>query len=352
MIGNMSENMKYEPLISVIMPIRNESEFVERSLKAIVAQDYPSEKLEIIVVDGNSDDGSQEKVRKLISDNRNLKMQLLKNEKKIFSKGFNIGLRSAAGDVIFMIGGHTIIERDYLRKCLEYLEKEDAVCVGGVIETVGKDIESEAIAVGMSSLFGIGNVKFRLGNCRQVTEVDTVAFGAYRRDVFQKFGFIDEELVRNQDDELNYRIRKLGGKILLSPDIKSRYYSRSSLKKLWKQYFQYGFWKVRVLQKHPYQMSLRQFVPPAFVLSLILFGLLALVSAGAKVLFAAVLISYILANLTASVVTAAQRGWKHLPFLPSVFAILHVSYGLGFITGLLRFANRWGDKGLSENQST
>jgi succinoglycan biosynthesis protein ExoA len=142
----------------------------------------------------------------------------------------------------------------------------------------------------------------------------------------------DEELVRNQDDEYNYRIRKMGGKILLADDVRSKYYSRGSLKKLWKQYFQYGFYKVRVFQKHPRQMSMRQFVPPLFALSLILSFILALFFPLGRIALALVTGSYLAANLAASIYTAAKRGWRHLPLLPLVFAILHLSYGLGFPT--------------------
>ena len=150
--------------------------------------------------------------------------------------------------------------------------------------------------------------------------------------------------MRNQDDEYNYRIRELGGKILLAEDVRSKYYSRGSLGKLWKQYFQYGFYKVRVLQKHPRQMSIRQFVPPAFVSALLLSVLLSILAPWGRWLLALVGLSYLAANLLASFLTAARRNWRHLPLLPLTFAILHLSYGLGFLAGLFKFWNRWGDK--------
>jgi hypothetical protein len=214
--------------------------------------------------------------------------------------------------------------------------------VGGPMDSIGETFMARAIAIGMSSSFGVGNSAFRTTSGKSLL-ADTVPFPAYTRQMIQRAGLYDEELVRNQDDEYNYRIRELGGKILLADDVRSTYFSRTSLKGLWRQYYQYGYWKVRVLQKHPRQMSLRQFVPPAFVLGLLGSGLLALFPLF-RFLGIAVPLLYLLANLIASVMTSAKKSWKYLPVLPLVFLILHVSYGLGFLVGLVKFWNRWGDK--------
>jgi GT2 family glycosyltransferase len=167
--------------------------------------------------------------------------------------------------------------------------------------------------------------------------------GAWPRRVFEEIGLFDEELVRDQDDEFNYRLRAAGGKILLSPAIKSDYTVRSSPSDLWRQYYQYGFWKVRVLQKHRRQMSPRQFVPPVLVLSLIASAILALHPAF-RILSVLMPLCYLSANLLASFYTASKHGWRSLTRLPLVFAILHLSYGLGFLAGLVKFWGRWGDK--------
>ena len=171
--------------------------------------------------------------------------------------------------------------------------------------------------------------------------VDTVAFPAYTREVLAAAGPFDEELVRNQDDEYNYRLRKMGRRILLAADVQARYYSRSSPGKLWRQYFQYGFWKVRVLQKHPAQMQPRQFVPPLFVAALLGSGLLGLFKPVGRILCGLAAGSYLVVNLLASLITARQAGREHAKRLPLIFVILHVSYGLGFLVGLVRFVNRW-----------
>jgi GT2 family glycosyltransferase len=210
------------------------------------------------------------------------------------------------------------------------------------MESVGETRMAKAIAIGMSSAFGVGNSAFRTISGKSML-ADTVPFPAYTREIIERAGFYDEELVRNQDDEYNYRIRELGGKILLAEDVRSTYFSRTSLKGLWRQYYQYGFWKVRVLQKHPRQMSLRQFVPPVFVMALIGSAMLALLPV-TRPLSPVLPLLYLLANLAASVITSAKKGWKHLSYLPLIFAILHLGYGLGFLVGLVKFADRWSDR--------
>jgi succinoglycan biosynthesis protein ExoA len=332
------------PIVTIIMPIRNEVGFIGRSLSAVVSQDYPADHMEILVADGQSGDGTSEIVGGLVRQHQNHRIHLLNNPKRIFSTGFNIGVSRAQGEVIVMLGGHTEIAPDYIKVCVEHLVgRPDIACVGGFVETIAERHSGQTIALAMRSFFGVGGAAFRTQSSR-LAEVDTVAFGAYRRSVFQKHGLLDEEMVRNQDDEFNYRLRERGGRILLVPDIHVRYYSRSSPRSLWSQYFQYGYWKVRVLQKHPCQMQLRQFVPPIFLASLLIAGFLALFFPFGRVLLVLVACSYLLANLVASIWIGARSGWEHLLLSPLVYAILHISYGSGFLVGLVKFANRWGDK--------
>jgi succinoglycan biosynthesis protein ExoA len=171
--------------------------------------------------------------------------------------------------------------------------------------------------------------------------VDTVAFPAYTRAAIAKAGPYDEELVRNQDDEYNYRLRGLGGKILLSPDVKSRYYSRSTIRSVWRQYYQYGYYKVRVMQKHPRQMHPRQFAPPVLVASLLGGAMLAPFSRVVRGLWLSVVALYAVVNLAASFQVASRKGTRFMRWQPVVFATLHFSYGLGFLVGLVKFAGRW-----------
>jgi len=332
--------MEY-PVVSVIMPVRNEEGLIARSLGAVLAQDYPADKLEVWVVDGMSGDGTREIIAQCSRQRPERPVHLLDNPQRIFASGFNLGLAQARGEVVIMLGGHTELAPDYARRCVERLAAHpEYACVGGPLETVAQTPVGQAIALAMSSVFGVGGVAFRTG-VQRLMEVDTVAFGAYRRAAMERCGRLDEEMVRNQDDEYNYRLREQGGRILLAPDIRARYHSRASLRSLWKQYLHYGYWKVRVMQKHPRQMRLRHFVPGALVATLLAAALGALFSPWGWGALALVGGGYLLANLAASFATARRAGWRYWPLLPPVFATLHFSYGLGFLAGLVRFAGRW-----------
>jgi succinoglycan biosynthesis protein ExoA len=269
------------------------------------------------------------------------RIRLIDNPRRIMAAGFNLGFKAAKGNIIIMMGGHTEVAPNYLSASSSLLQEGIADCVGGPIHTVGETDVAEAISLAMSSRFGVGGSAFRIG-CHERKYVDTVAFGAYTRNILEHAGPLDEEFVRNQDDELNYRLRKLGGTILISPELQSRYRSRSSILSLCRQYFQYGYWKVRVLQKHPRQMQLRQFVPAVFVLSLlvtlIVTGIRPAVGTRMMLLAGG---SYLLATLFASASLAFRHRWQLAPMLAISFPVLHFSYGTGFLLGLVRFCNRW-----------
>lgn len=326
------------PFVSVVMPVRNEAGFITRSLGCVLAQDYPAERFEIIVADGLSTDATRELVLALQQDQP--KVRLIDNPGRIAPTGLNVAIAQAQGEIIVRVDGHCEIAADYVRNCVRHLREDGVDGVGGPLQTIGTTPMAAAIAAAMSSPFGVGGSAFRTIKDRSLL-TDTVAFPAYTRAALERAGRFDEEMVRNQDDEYNYRLRKLGGRILLAADVRAKYYSRSSLKKLFKQYFQYGYWKVRVLQKHPRQMSVRQFVPPLFVASLCFSLLATLFSSWGAWLAAGIIGGYLLANLTAAILTAAQFGWRLLPLLPLVFLALHLSYGAGFLTGLIKFAPHW-----------
>jgi succinoglycan biosynthesis protein ExoA len=349
------------PSISILMPIRNEACSIGVSLAAILDQDYPPEKIEVLVADGMSTDGTREIISKFEIRNSNFPIHIIDNPGKIVPTGMNAALRQARGEIILRVDGHTVIAPDYVRRCVEALQESGADNAGGKMNAAGQGAFGEAAALATSSPFGVGGARFHYSDREEW--VDTVYMGAWRREVFERIGLFDEELVRDQDDEFNYRLREQGGRILLSPRIKSTYTVRSTPKALWRQYYQYGYWKVRVLQKHPRQMSLRQFVPPIFSASVIFSALLAFTGKdfGFRISdlgfrnskfeirifllpLMLVLGAYVLANLAASTYTAARRGWRHLARLPLIYAILHLGYGLGFLIGMVKFWHRWGDK--------
>jgi len=333
------------PFVSVVLPVRNEEDYIERSLQAILVQDYPSDRMEILIADGMSTDKTRETVSSFVRENNlSSSLQILDNPGRIVSTGLNIALGQAKGEIIVRVDGHCVIAPDYVNKCVNHIQNDGVDGVGGSMVTIGETRMAKAISLGMSSSFGVGNSAFRTISGKNML-ADTVPFPAYTRQIIERVGLYDEELIRNQDDEYNYRIRELGGRILLADDVRSIYFSRTSLRRLWRQYFQYGFWKVRVLQKHPRQMSPRQFVPPIFVFSLICSILLfCLPSSVFRSFSLFVPFSYLVANLIVSLLAASRRSWNSLIYLPLIFAVLHLSYGLGFLTGLTKFANRWGDK--------
>jgi succinoglycan biosynthesis protein ExoA len=329
------------PSVTVMLPIRNEEAYIRRSLGSVLAQEYPAGQMEILVVDGMSTDGTREIVQTLKDGQGRFPVILVDNPKQIPTAALNLGLSLATGAIIIRVDGHCEIAPDYVRCCVPHLQKGRADAVGGAMETVGTTLTAQAIAAAMSTPFGVGNSEFRISSGKEMY-TDSVPFPAYRRDTLLDLGGYDEEMLCNEDDELNYRLLKKGGRILMAADIKSRYYSRSSFRSLWKQYFRYGLWKVRVLQKHPRQMRITQFVPFLFVSLLLVSAVLALIPA-LRPWSILVPLAYLAADLAASMWTAARAGWKYLPLFPLIYATLHLSYGLGFLLGLIKFADRWRD---------
>jgi len=321
------------PLVSAIIAMRNEEAFIGKCLTSLANQDYSAELLEILVIDGRSTDRSREIVSAMQENLRNL--QLLDNEKKISPVAFNIGIDNAGGEVLTIISAHCYLASDYVSRCVEYLHKTGADCVGGPIETTGEDHTSKAIALAMSSPFGVGDALFRYSQQEQY--VDTLAFGAYRREVFDRVGLFDEELVGNEDDEFNYRLRSYGGKLFLTPAIKSFYYGRTSLRAVCTQYLRYGFGKVRVAHKHPTLVRFRHLIPALFVASLMVTALLGIVRPLFALLFALIVLSYLSLSVLFSLRMASDKGWRYLPLLPLTFACLHLAYGTGFLLGLAHF---------------
>ena len=325
------------PLVSVIMPVRNEGPFITTCLDAVLGQDYPAERMEVFVADGMSTDRTPEIVRSYAA--RDPRVHLVENRGRIVPTGMNAAFPLTKGEIIVRVDGHCKIAPDYVSRCVAHLRADGVDGVGGPVRTVGETRVARTIALAMSSAFGVGGSAFRTVSDRTML-ADTVPFPAYTRAIVERAGPYDEEQVRNQDDEYNYRLRKLGAKILLASDVTSEYYSRSSVRSLWRQYYQYGYWKVRVLQKHPRQMKMRQFVPAAFVAALAA-ALVAVPFAG-WVPAACVAGLYAAANIAASLLTARRESAALVPLLALAFATLHVSYGLGFLAGLARFVHLWG----------
>jgi glycosyltransferase involved in cell wall biosynthesis len=322
--------------VSVIIPCRNEKGFIGKCLDSILSQDYSKDMLEVLVVDGMSEDGTIDIIREYSTKHPYIK--LLRNKGKIVPTAMNIGIQASHGEIIIRMDAHNEYEGDYVSKCVKYLTEYDADNVGGVWVTLSArdTLLAHSIALALSHAFGVGNSYFRIG-AKEPRFVDTVPFGCFRREVFEKVGLFDEDLVRNQDDEFNLRLIKNGGKILLAPEIVSRYYARDSLSKLWKMYYQYGYFKPLVARKVGGVLTARQLAPGLFVSGLIGSGLLALVAEPFLWLFIAAALSYLAVNIGVSSALASEKGFKYVLTLPVVFTTLHFSYGLGYLNGILDF---------------
>lgn len=319
------------PFISAIVPMRNERRHIGRCLESLAAQDYPKDRFEVIVVDGGSHDGSRGIAEAMHG--RLPGLRIIENRGRHTARGLNIGLASAKGAVIARVDAHASVASDFLRQSVEALRRGNADVVGGPIETLGDGPVGEAVALAVSSPFGVGNAVFRYSKREQWT--DTVAFPAYRRDVFDRFGPF-AEIDGGEDDEFHYRLGDGGARILLTPAIRSTYYARRSYPELLRQYFSYGQAKSVVLTRHPRRTRVRQIVPSALVLALVASAVLAFFGGLLVLPLAVIGGAYLTASVVASLVIARRRGWRHALRLPFAFWCMHIAYGVGFLGGLVR----------------
>ena len=328
------------PFVTVVMPVRNEARHLAASLGAVLAQDWPAERFEILVVDGRSTDGTAALARDIAAHAAaHVQVRVLDNPAHHAAAALNIGLRAARGDVIVRVDGHAEIAPDFVRRSVAALLSSGADAAGGPIVTRAPDDAgptARALAVAMSTAFGAGNAAFRTGAGdppNDARDVDTVAFAAYRRAALERLGGFDERFPRNQDDELHLRLVRAGGRIRLDPSIRTTYRCRRTLRAAARQYFGYGFHKARLLRLHGRLPSARGLAPLALVVGLLALAVLALALRDAR-WFAAAALPYLAASVIASGVAAARTGWAHLPFLPAAYAALHLGYGAGFLCGI------------------
>ncbi|MBP8692169.1 MAG: glycosyltransferase family 2 protein [Sedimentibacter sp.] len=321
--------------VSVIIPCRNEKNFIGKCLDSIIAQDYPKDSLEVLVVDGMSEDRTREVIKDYVLKNPYIK--LLDNPKRIVPTALNIAIKNAKGAIIIRMDAHNIYEKDYLSNCVTYLTKHNVDNVGGIWITLpgNETLIAKSIALALSHPFGVGNAYFRIGS-KEPKYVDTVPFGCYKKEVFEKIGLFDEDLVRNQDIEFNLRLKKAGGRILLVPDIVSYYHARSTLRSLAKNNFLNGLWVIYSIKFAKMPFSLRHLIPFFFVTSLLGSLILSLFYHPFIYLFTFIITLYLIINIFFSIKLSIKNGLKYFPFLISSFFALHFSYGLGSIWGFLK----------------
>jgi succinoglycan biosynthesis protein ExoA len=332
--------------VSVIVPCRNEIQHIHAFLDSVFRQELGEIEMEVLIADGMSDDGTRLVLAEY--ERRFAALRILDNPEQIASTGLNRAIREAKGEIILRLDAHTLYARDYIRSCIEVLYETDADNVGGPALTRADGYVAQAIAHAFQTPFASGGAKFR--DPRYEGPVDTVPYGCWRKSTLERIGMFDEKQVRSQDDELNQRLVSSGGKIWQSPRIVSWYQPRTSLSSLFRQYFQYGFWKVAVIRKHHRLASYRNFVPGLCLLV----GIILLLCAEGASLASSVwwrnffLIGwlglvglYLILSFATACLVAKRKGWIFLPFLPVVFATYHFSYALGFLLAVLSRPAAW-----------
>lgn len=320
------------PFISVILPVRNEERFITACVASIFAQDYPQEQMEVIFVDGCSEDRTVELLHEM--QKAHPQIVVLHNPNRTVPYAMNIGIEKSRGEVIVRLDAHAEYPPDYIRLSVETLLTRECDNAGGVFETRGRGFMGEAIAEMLKTPLGVGNATYRL--TQEDGYVDTVPFGCFRRELFERIGGFDERMTRNQDNELNFRIRKNGGKIYLNHNIRVLYYCRDTMRGIMKMGYMNGKWNVITMTLVPGSMGVRHFVPLAFVLSTIVLLLLTL--ATRSLLFGGLLAlewgAYLLLDVFYAYTIAKEKGWRFLPVEIVLYPAFHFAYGFGSLRGI------------------
>ena len=320
-------------MLSVICPIYNEEKYIGKCIESILAQDYPKDDLEVLFVDGMSTDRTREIVKEYAISYPYIR--LIDNPKRIVPPAMNIGIRASKGDIIIRLDAHAIFPDNYFSALVHYLVKLKADNVGGVCRTlpINDTIVCKSIASVLSSRFGMGNSHFRIG-ATEIMEVDTVPFGCFKRELFDRIGYFDEELIRNQDDEFNGRIIKNGGKIYLLPFLAIDYYARDTINKVWKMFYQYGLFKPLVNKKLGSPATIRQFFPVCFVIGLLFGPLLGLFDIAFLYMYGLVVLLYIGIALCYSIKESNKM--KRILMQVYIYFVVHFSYGWGYLNGIYK----------------
>jgi succinoglycan biosynthesis protein ExoA len=323
--------------VSVIVPCYNEQATIRLLLDAVYQQSYPRNEMEVIIADGLSTDRTRDEIEAFQKEHPDLHIRIVDNTKRIIPAALNCAIEAATGDIIVRLDAHAVPDKDYVARCAAALESGVGDNVGGVwdIKPGGKSWIAESIAAAAANPIGVGDARYRYTT--QAGLVDTVPFGAFKRSLVERIGKFDESLLTNEDYEFNARLRQSGGKIWLDPAIHSVYFARPDLAALARQYWRYGFWKYKMLQRYPATLRWRQALPPLFVLSLVVWGILAIGFQFARIALGLELLVYLIV-LTAVAVQLAvsRRQWLYLIGVPLAIAAMHLSWGAGFLWSLVK----------------
>ena len=325
------------PVVSIVVPCYNEQDTISLLLDAIYNQSYNRSELEVVISDGISTDGTKARILEFMQSHQDLLIRIIDNKKRTIPSGLNIAIEAAGGEFIVRLDAHSIPYPDYVARCVAALSQHNGDNVGGVweIQPGAGNWIARAIAAAAAHPIAVGDARYRLGGEAQA--VDTVPFGAYRKDLVKRVGAYDETLLTNEDYELNVRIRQAGGQVWFDPHIRSVYFSRSTLRQLFSQYWRYGFWKGRMIRRYPHSLRWRQLLPPLFILGILSLVFLALWLPVLWWLILAVIGFYLLILTLAGVSMALKKHDGMLVIgLPLAISCMHFAWGAAFLWSMLK----------------
>jgi glycosyltransferase involved in cell wall biosynthesis len=319
-------------LVSIIIPCFNEEKTIRLLLKAIHEQTFPNDQMEVIIADGISEDNTRSEIAAFCQEHPDLIVRVIDNHDRHIPAALNRAIEASNGEFIIRMDAHSVPSVDYVERCLHALQAELGTNVGGVwdIQPQVNTWIAKSIALAASHPMGVGGARYRYTS--EAGEVDTVPFGAFRRETLERVGKFDETLLSNEDYELNARIRQSGGRIWLDPQIRTVYYARPNLSALSKQYWRYGFWKQKMLKRYPETLRWRQALPPVFVLSLIVLFVWMLIAPIGRYFFVAEVTFYLFVLLLGAIPGALKKmDWKYLFGIPLAIMTMHIYWGAGFL---------------------
>lgn len=320
---------KDDIIVTAMIVARNSEKVIEMSLKSLIKQDFPKNKYEILFIDSMSEDSTLDKAVKLL-ENSNQPYKILKNEKKTLASGWNMGIKAARGKYVTRIDAHVWAYPDFIKKSLKTINRvKDACCVGGKAETISIGKDGKVISKILSSPFGVGNSSFRIATTPRYT--DTAACGLYKKEIFYKVGFFDESLKRSQDTELHARITREGYKFYFNPEIRIKYYARSTVLELLKQGWNNGYWNMHVWKKNKKALMFRHLIPLLFVCSLLVLLILVLLNTSFYILLIIEILSYLLISLY--FYSKQAETFNEAIKMILITFMFHIMYGLGSLIG-------------------
>lgn len=329
------------PLVSVVIPCRNEEKTIHLVLEALFKQSFPLQDMEIVIADGLSTDGTRREIHAFSETHPALFIRLVDNPKQVIPSGLNIAIRACTGDLIVRMDAHSLPNPDYVQRCFDAHQEGKAENVGGVwkISPQNNSWMARSIAAAAANPFAVGDAHYRF--TEKAAYVDTVPYGSYKRKLFDRIGYFDESLLANEDYEFNTRIRQSGGRIWLDPAIQCTYFARATFAALAKQYWGYGFWKAQMLKRYPETLRWRQALPPLFVLGLIVLALAGFFWHQAWLALAVVFGLYLVIQFVPAIKISLKNG-DILLSLGVVLAtlVMHFSWGIALIVGILSHPDR------------